>query len=691
MAFLPTSAHAQLATGGAGVYRNQIVWLSWGAHNTSIPQTGLTVINSTPVAGQFLRTTCTLSGIGGNRADPDLIAYRPGSWTGDIFDDMYFTGAGAGASNTLVVGLGNRTSGSSGGTTTASGFISCSATFGPTNSAADPAYAIGGLVFADAEQSSNTQGENVSAQGAAGTTWRLLERASTCGEFGSTTTHTPASFLLSLNGANNSACTGAGAAGPAGIAFLDGATSMNFAMVGGGRSALALGVMVHTADLGDAPATYGQALHLPRYQFSGGVPPTGNAGLFSYSTAVLSFAPVVRLGNLVDTELVDQNNATASGDDVAVANTFTFDDEDSIAPPASIPLAPGSTYTLNNVQCGGVATVYGYVDFNRDGDFADSGERSGAASCPGTGPVALTWTLPAAANLSAGASFLRLRIGTIDTQVNVPTGNAFDGEVEDYPITLQAVATVTVTKVSNGGVDTFAFSGTNGFAAQSITTTTPGTGVAAPIQTLTATSTATTITETAPPVGFALQSITCTGLGAGGTATPTINGTAGGSILLNAAATVAGSNIQCTFTNARQQGDLSITKTNTPGVNGEVDQAGDTVVSGGTTTYALRVTNNGPNPVAGAVVRDTPGSGITCPSGNAVTITGNGVPAGTFTVANLAAGIALDTLTTGQTAVLTFTCNVQQANVPDEVAPGTGAVPARRHGFTSRPPTDRGR
>ena len=83
------------------------------------------------------------------------------------------------------------------------------------------------------------------------------------------------------------------------------------------------------------------------------------------------------------------------------------------------------------------------------------------------------------------------------------------------------------------------------------------------------------------------------------------------------------------------------------------------VVSGSTTTYTLTVTNNGSDNVTGAVVTDTPVSGLNCPAANTVTITGSGIPAGSFTVANLTgAGITLGTLNVGQSAVLTFTCNV---------------------------------
>ncbi|MCK0127653.1 DUF11 domain-containing protein [Erythrobacter sp. F6033] len=105
--------------------------------------------------------------------------------------------------------------------------------------------------------------------------------------------------------------------------------------------------------------------------------------------------------------------------------------------------------------------------------------------------------------------------------------------------------------------------------------------------------------------------------------------------------------------------DLSVTKTNTPGVNGDVDQAADTVLSGSTTTYTINVSNGGPDPVIGALVTDTPGAGITCNGSNPITITGDGVPAGSFTFADLSgAGIALGVLSTGQTTTLSYSCQV---------------------------------
>tara|TARA_R110000787_G_scaffold280905_1_gene391910 strand:+ start:16700 stop:19708 length:3009 start_codon:yes stop_codon:yes gene_type:complete len=105
--------------------------------------------------------------------------------------------------------------------------------------------------------------------------------------------------------------------------------------------------------------------------------------------------------------------------------------------------------------------------------------------------------------------------------------------------------------------------------------------------------------------------------------------------------------------------DLVITKTNTPGDNGDVDQASDTVTSGTNTTYTLTVTNNGPDAVTGAIVTDTPTSGLTCAPANSLTITGDGVPPGSFTIADLTgAGITLVTLGNGQSASISFDCQV---------------------------------
>lgn len=105
--------------------------------------------------------------------------------------------------------------------------------------------------------------------------------------------------------------------------------------------------------------------------------------------------------------------------------------------------------------------------------------------------------------------------------------------------------------------------------------------------------------------------------------------------------------------------DLSITKTNTPGINNDADPADDGVISGTVTNYTIIVRNNGPDSATGAVVKDTVVSGLICPATNPVSLSGAGVPGGSFTFADLSgAGITLGTLSAGQAATLSFSCSV---------------------------------
>lgn len=128
---------------------------------------------------------------------------------------------------------------------------------------------------------------------------------------------------------------------------------------------------------------------------------------------------------------------------------------------------------------------------------------------------------------------------------------------------------------------------------------------------------------------------------------------------IGAAILTAPNNQTTTSASVVAAADLSLTKTNTPGVNGNVDQADDTVFAGSTTTYTLTVTHNGGDDSTGAVITDTPGAGLTCDAADPVTITGDGVPAGSFTIADLTGGgIALGTLSSGQSTTLTYSCQV---------------------------------
>lgn len=104
--------------------------------------------------------------------------------------------------------------------------------------------------------------------------------------------------------------------------------------------------------------------------------------------------------------------------------------------------------------------------------------------------------------------------------------------------------------------------------------------------------------------------------------------------------------------------DLTITKTNTPGANGEVDQSDDTVTSGSATTYTLVVGNKGPSPANNAVARDTPGAGLSDCVATCTSTTGGAVcpaaPADLLT----AAGVRIAVLPANSSVTFAVTCNV---------------------------------
>jgi uncharacterized repeat protein (TIGR01451 family) len=206
---------------------------------------------------------------------------------------------------------------------------------------------------------------------------------------------------------------------------------------------------------------------------------------------------------------------------------------------------------------------------------------------------------------------------------------------------------MTVRKISNGGTGTFSFSGTNGWVTQSVSTITAGTARDSQSEALLDVNVATTITEAAP-FGYSLQSITCTGLGAG-TATPTVNGVNGGSVLISAAAAVSGNNIVCTFTNRKLAANLSITK----------NDGLTTVVAGNTVTYTITAVNNGPDSAAGAIIKDAPTAGLNCTTVTCASTAVGMCPAASFPFASLSTGIAISpSFPSGSTATLTVTCGV---------------------------------
>ena len=107
--------------------------------------------------------------------------------------------------------------------------------------------------------------------------------------------------------------------------------------------------------------------------------------------------------------------------------------------------------------------------------------------------------------------------------------------------------------------------------------------------------------------------------------------------------------------------DIRITKTNTPGVNGEVDQAADTVASGATVPYTIVATNAGPKPADGAVLADPAPTNLLCATATCTASGGAACPATTgaaLVSALQGAGVAIPALPVGGSATFTLQCTV---------------------------------
>ena len=682
---------AAIATGGSSPYRSQIVWLTWGqagGTTTGNGTAGTALVNGNSSVANFtvngvpLVVTCTLSNIANVVATPSFASYAAGAWQGDQLDELYNIG-GTGGANQLVNAI-QVTNGVKTFT------LTCSATL---NGAP---YDLPGVIFADAEQSGFSDRELANGseyvQGTADGVWNVVERMRTnCAE-PLTATLSANSQTLRLAGPNNANCVGAGRAGPMATGVLrfnpsayTGANrqvTMNWRVNGWGASAIAIGLVV-PVDGGDAPAIYGTAAHLinPAYSADSLVP-GGAANVFGagFNLSTSANSDPLMLGATVDNDATGTatavttpaGNVAASVDD---AGGVTPDDEAAFA---TLPAIDGTAtaYSLT-VPLGATAAlggqVCGWIDFDRGGSFGnDTAEEACATFAAGTTSAVLNWTLPAGNAYVAGNSYARLRVGRDAASAGVPSGLANIGEVEDYPIVLRPrlrlnKATVPTT---DGGLFNLTV---NPAPTAAFTANDQGHGGTTGFQSIPLGS-AVTLSETAGTntnLAAYTGNMTCTNRASGTVYGPTAGTTHSYTTMSSASTNAAVSNTPATAANVNDteitcvlsntlNADLSITKSNTYTAAQPSDLPGDTVTGGANTTYTLVVTNHGLMPVTGAVVRDAPGAGITCPVGNAVTITGDGVPAGSFNIGQLTgtAGIALGTLGAGQSTMLSFTCTV---------------------------------
>ena len=147
--------------------------------------------------------------------------------------------------------------------------------------------------------------------------------------------------------------------------------------------------------------------------------------------------PGLQLGASVDDDSGTLQNVAANADDVQGALP---DDEDAVSHPASdLMLTVGTQPTIAvrvTNTTGSAATLYGWIDYNGDGDFDNISERTSMVVPDGLQNDILTITFPTIPfSAPIGRTYVRLRLSTDLVAANA-TGIAVDGEVEDHPITI---------------------------------------------------------------------------------------------------------------------------------------------------------------------------------------------------------------------------------------------------------------
>ena len=139
---------------------------------------------------------------------------------------------------------------------------------------------------------------------------------------------------------------------------------------------------------------------------------------------------VTFLGDTIDAEADGWQSADALGDDI-----HYLDDEDGVVFKPIITGSPAQVIVTTSAP----GYLQGWMDFNQDGDWIDSGEQIFAdAYVHFASTVCLNYYVPATAD--TGYTFARFRFSTIPGLAD--SGLAADGEVEDYKVHIVDVSDV---------------------------------------------------------------------------------------------------------------------------------------------------------------------------------------------------------------------------------------------------------
>jgi hypothetical protein len=438
----PTQAKtAAFATGGTSVYKNEVLWLTWGStasNVTSYPygRHGIDLVNGSGSfasidlgGGRFLCVEAIISNLTG----ANIKSYAPGNYVDDSMDNMYNIG-GIDGNNKLVSGIRNATDG---GLSTFR--VTCKASID------GKPVRLSGMVIGDAESLASNERFNATADGK----WTVVElqkKTSNATGYYVRKVNVPLSTLqrmefISGNDDNTAA-----------ISFLTfnqtAYSGTNFEVTfdvtlkGGGLTALALGLLPPGVDGGDAPSSYGSPLHMIEALAlsSDGIAagdetgPSTNLNVASYKPGGLvppitnflgSVGPDVDAGPLFSKDALGDNNNGNAGvlEEDAWPDQFKRFSYKAYYMPGNVINATIPYKGSEN------AYISGWIDFNLNGIFEDS-ERATASAPANQTSVVLSWTVPA--NRIIRSTYVRLRYAKNQTDILSPTSTTPGGEVEDH-------------------------------------------------------------------------------------------------------------------------------------------------------------------------------------------------------------------------------------------------------------------
>lgn len=452
------SQEAKKATGGTGIYKDRIWWLNFegislasGAAQTRTFTVGSATV--TVIIDQIAFSGSTSNGL---RLDGYNSSYNLGSgfynYHGDGLDEMYNIG-GKNGNNQLYYALTNNNNGNANSTG-----VGLKTTFRMRAYVANLDTPLS-LIFASAEADESFfvgSGYEYTKSTTNGSTWQLLEKKVQ-------STDVEALQRLKFSNGNLTAEMSMGAYfSPANVALLYTTKTsaslvaplvVNTEMMSGGKSAIAIGLIIDQ-DGGDAPSTFGSAIHSFQPLLTGGNP--------IQSTHYLNNAPILNTGVLTVPNTLYLGNTPPDND----ASVFTSansdaddlngsDDEDAFTTNPVILAACESSYSitvpLHNTTS---ATAYlrGWIDFNGDGTFQSS--ESTSISVPNNATSAtLSWTGLTPITTTVFRA-MRLRISNNNLSAVESATTVLSGEVEDHRIQFLAVEAPTIGSITHATCST---------------------------------------------------------------------------------------------------------------------------------------------------------------------------------------------------------------------------------------------